>query len=83
MVVGRKQGAHVPQQAGSYLRVCPGGWKGVLILILVLVMEGEALGWEDEVGRNRNQLSPIDSVLPSLPRMLAALGGRGQYFVFN
>lgn len=30
--------------------------------------------------RNRN---PTDRVLPSLPRMLAALGGRGQYFVFS
>lgn len=34
--------------------MCSGGWKGFLVLVLVLVMEGEALKWEGEVGRNRN-----------------------------
>ena len=53
--MGRKQGAHIPQQTGSYSHVCPGGWKGVLVSALVLVREGDALGWEDEVGRTRNQ----------------------------
>lgn len=45
MVVRRKQGARAPRQTGSYLHVCPGGWKGVWVLVLVLVMEGEVLEW--------------------------------------
>lgn len=50
VVVYRKPGACAPQEMGSSLHICPGGWKGVL----VLVVEGEAVEWGDEVRKIRN-----------------------------
>lgn len=40
LVVYRKPGACAPQETGSSLHICPGGWKGVL----VLVVEGGSCG---------------------------------------
>lgn len=34
---GRKQRACAPRETASYLPMCPGGWKGSLLLFLVLV----------------------------------------------
>lgn len=50
----------LPQETGSYLQMCSGGWEVIFdyvfvgLFCFVLEVEGEAVEWEHEIGRNRN-----------------------------